>query len=155
MTTYFLSDRYGSREEFQAPNDDVAVEVAERLLADWFRYEDRSRTMWLHASLHRLTGVGEDADEDADDDGWVDLGGITVTLDPVEPPCTDERGHYYDHGDVWGSGGGVAWTDTCRRCGLQYHRNTWAQDNETGQQGLTEERYEVAERWTADGEEEE
>lgn len=155
MTTYFLSDRYGSREEFQVANDEVAEQAAEGLLAEWYEDVDRTRTVWLHASLHRLTEPGKDPDEDADEDGWVDMGGITVTLESLEPDCTDERGHHYVHGDVWGSGGGVAWTDRCIRCGLQYHRDTWAQDLETGQQGLFEERYEVAEHWTPEGDEEE
>lgn len=142
MPAYALSDRYGSHEEFEAAEDKIAWQVAEGLLAEWYDYVDRSRTVWLHGSLHRLTGVGEEADYDADDDGWVHVGGVSVTLDAVEPDCMDESGHYYAHGDVWGSGGGVAWTDTCERCGLRYHRNTWAQDSETGEQGLTEERYE-------------
>lgn len=151
MTTYSMSDRYGSVEEFEAANDEKAGEAAEGLLAEWYEDVDRSRTVWLHATLHRI----DQTDEDADEDGWVLIGPITTTLEAVEPDCTDEDGHWYEQGDVWGSGGGVAWSDTCTRCGLVYHCDTWAQDAETGEQGLLEERYTVAEDWTPDDEEEE
>ena len=150
MSTYILSVRYGAFEEFEAADDEDAARAAEGLLAEWYDM-DRSRTVWLHASLHRVDA----ADEDADGDRWVRVGDVSTTLEAVEPDCTDERDHDWDEGTVRGSGGGVAWTDTCTRCGLRYHRDTWAQDNETGEQGLTEERYEAAEHWTPDDEEEE
>lgn len=41
-----------------------------------------------------------------------------------------------ESGRVYGSGGGVAWTDRCRLCQVKVSTDTWAQNPETGEQGL-------------------
>lgn len=61
-----------------------------------------------------------------------------VSLDPPEPACSEGE-HDWELGQVYGSGGGVKWTDTCTRCGLERSMNTW--DSEAGVEGLTTIRY--------------
>jgi len=70
----------------------------------------------------------------------------TVTLHPDEPEC--ERSahswgspHSLVGGDaanpgIRGHGGGVLIHTVCRHCLVSKHRDTWAQNPETGEQGL-------------------
>jgi len=45
--------------------------------------------------------------------------------------------HDWVQGQVMGSGGGVCYVETCSLCGARRHVDTWAQNPETGEQGLT------------------
>jgi len=80
----------------------------------------------------------------------------TVAIDPDEPDCVDVAhrwrsphrlvGGIAENPGVWGHGGGVMITECCMRCGCARLTDTWAQDPETGEQGLTSVRYEPG-RW--------
>lgn len=55
-------------------------------------------------------------------------------IDPEEPDCEDVD-HAWQDGPVFGSGGGVVYTDTCAHCGWRRHVDTWATDPSDGSQG--------------------
>jgi hypothetical protein len=99
----------------------------------------------------------DDEDEDACSDtecpihGEVEILGdrerIKVAVDPDEPKCGEGGEHDwqspYDlvggcksNPGVWGHGGGVVINEACVRCGCKRVTDTWAQDGETGEQGL-------------------
>ena len=75
----------------------------------------------------------------------VDVTGVTV--EPEEPPCRksphhpERKRHKWVIGQAYGHGGGVQHTDTCKRCGVQRHIDTWAQDPSDGSQGHTSTSY--------------
>jgi len=95
----------------------------------------------------------------ADDCDWTaDLASAsdTVTIDPPEPACTtpgraghdwqaphDLVGGLEQNPGVFGNGGGVIVHQVCD-CGVWRIRDTWAQRNDTGEQGLDSVRYETA-----------
>lgn len=70
---------------------------------------------------------------------------IKVTVHPDEPPCPDGDEHDWEDGPVFGSGGGVRYRDTCRRCGLARVTDTWGTDPYDGTQGHQTVRYESPE----------
>jgi len=80
---------------------------------------------------------------------------VTVALEPDEPDCADGADHDWrsplsvvggiaENPGVWGHGGGVIIREVCSRCGAYRVTDTWAQDRETGEQGLRSVRYEDA-----------
>ena len=66
---------------------------------------------------------------------------------PAEPPCRKHSRaklhprHKWRMGDLRGSGGGIRYTETCRRCGCQRLTDTWATSMADGSQGHTQIRY--------------
>jgi hypothetical protein len=84
-----------------------------------------------------------DSAPDNDSDDWES---ITVTVDPTEPDCTDGEhewespieivGGIKENPGVWGHGGGVTIQEVCRKCGCGRLTDTWAQRQDTGEQGL-------------------
>lgn len=75
--------------------------------------------------------------------------------DNIEPEC--RSGHEHDwrspysvlggireNPGVWGHGAGAIIREICSHCGVYRVTDTWAQDLETGEQGLTSIRYEDA-----------
>lgn len=83
-----------------------------------------------------------------------DVETVRVAIDPEEPECApygEEHDWQSPHEilggcesspGVWGHGGGVWIHEVCMRCGCLRVIDTWAQDMETGQQGLHSVRYE-------------
>lgn len=79
---------------------------------------------------------------------------ITITIEPEEPECSGDDhdwktpfsvlGGIRENPGVWGNGGGVIAREVCAHCGVYRETNTWAQRRDTGEQGLTEVRYEAA-----------
>jgi len=78
----------------------------------------------------------------------------TVVLEPEAPECLAGQEHDWqsphelvagikENPGVWGHGGGVIIHEACLRCGCRRTTDTWAQRPDTGQQGLTEVRYEA------------
>ena len=75
----------------------------------------------------------------------------TVAVDPEEPACSGPEhdwqspieivGGCRENPGVFGHGGGVLIHEVCACCGEHRHTDTWAQDSETGEQGLTSIRY--------------
>lgn len=72
----------------------------------------------------------------------------TMAIDPDEPECMNDMEHEWEsphwlvggvesNPGVWSSGGGVRYEEACLHCGAGRSTDTWAQDPETGEQGLT------------------
>jgi len=105
---------------------------------------DVSVTTWVNVYVRE---AGGDADADADAER------IKIQINPDEPPCVSSTGHAWESPidivggckespGVQGHGGGVTIHEVCSACGTHRHIDTWAQDPETGEQGLTSISYE-------------
>lgn len=110
---------------------DDAVEVAAGNV-DPSNYEVED-TMWIRAGARGLLERAYDT--------------TRVQLDPEEPECEPGHSHEWEsplsvvggcreNPGVWGNGGGVIIKSVCRHCGKYRIHDTWAQDPDTGEQGL-------------------
>lgn len=87
-------------------------------------------------------------------DVHVDRDWHSVEINPEEPECSGDEhdwrspysvvGGIKENPGVWGHGGGVIITEVCRHCGCYRVTDTWAQDRETGEQGLESVEYKDA-----------
>lgn len=152
----------GAEERYEAASPEAAQAYAEQ----WAREGDwdlSGGTIWVHAWYAPVPAEGEEPDWER----------AKVQIDPAEPECRDSEGHDWqsplrivgglpENPGVWGHGGGVTITEVCMRCGCGKHTDTWAQDPETGEQGLNSLRYEegeyrdrlavrLAEKWEESG----
>lgn len=102
-------------------------------------YSGSVGTLWIKV---RVTCA--ETSEDASD---------TVALDEEEPDCAAGEEHHWQspHGlvgglesnpGVHGHGGGVVIAEVCLKCGCKRVTDTWAQNPETGEQGLRSVSYE-------------
>ena len=142
-------------------DDHEAASAAE--IADWQPYEVES-TDWsqrLHVFRVRtaaeIMAEGYDADDveaamsgEDDEIALAELDVIGITIQPEEPDCQKSPHHRihpqhkWIQGQAYAHGGGVQYTSTCKRCGIQRHTDTWAQDPSTGSQGLRSTAYSEA-----------
>jgi hypothetical protein len=124
MTTYTYREPSGYDEEFEAGDDAQATARARELLRDG-DYGEITKTTRIEANIIPWDGDAADTDH-----SWR----VTVDLEPDPPDCADGGGvHEWQDGTVYGSGGGVAWTDTCALCGLTRTTDTWDHDPQTGE----------------------
>ena len=73
----------------------------------------------------------------------------TITVEPVEPECSSDDHDWSSEGmggcdenpGVFGHGGGAIIIERCPHCGVTRTTDTWAQNIETGEQGLTSVEY--------------
>lgn len=104
-------------------------------------YDMTQGTIWVSVAV-RNPVTGEDAH-------------ARVAIDPEEPDCVGGHEHDWqspielvgglaENPGVHGHGGGVIITEACLRCGARKVTDTWAQDPETGEQGLTSVAYDEA-----------
>lgn len=93
---------------------------------DW---GDRNETKWITVRAW-LAGINPDGDEVE-----VKAESHTITLEPEEPTCESPL-HEWKQLSLRGNGGGVIIRERCEQCGVERTINTWAQDPETGEQGL-------------------
>lgn len=129
---YTCWDSSGERVEVEADDPDEAA----RVYVDAGVWEVGDTTTWVTVHVE-------------DDEG--DLCSIPVGVDPDEPDCSEEKHEYgtpydivgglKDNPGVWGHGGGVLIVEVCAHCGLFRVTDTWAQNPETGQQGLISVQY--------------
>ena len=128
---------------------ETAEEAAQEYVdcGEWGMDEPDAKTTWITVHVWRM-GI--------DDKGSlvpVDESTHTITLDPPEPDCTHADGHLWEcphalvggiaeNPGVWGHGGGVTIQAVCMRCGCGRFTDSWAQNMETGEQGLDSVRYE-------------
>jgi len=128
MTTYVYREDSGYDERFDAVSDEAAEARAEELLreGDW-NQDSAEKSFRVRASVGRVS---------AEPDGTEDIQGwrtVMVQLDPVPPQCSGrQQAHDFDGGPSYGSGGGVKYTDTCRKCRLRRTTDTWATDPADG-----------------------
>lgn len=122
----------------------TAQEAAEFFVlgGDW---EPEPSTWWCHVTCTPIDKDGEEIEDEAED--------IAVAMDPDEPECADGEhdwrspewlGGCDTNPGVWGHGGGVKSTEVCSKCGLYRITDTWAQDQQTGEQGLESVEYREA-----------
>lgn len=140
MPTYTIRDE-GDSFTFEAINEREAKAIAREWLENGAADLDVESTTWIHG---HLTTEGE----------YGSLR-VTATIQPPVPKCGAEDGDAHDwqspyellgglreNPGVWGHGGGVIVNEVCMRCGCKRTTDTWAQDRETGEQGLTSVTYE-------------
>ena len=124
----------GVSEIIDAATHADAVEQAKKWIAEG-DYDTDEGTVWVHGYLLEL-----DRDDTAAEC-------IEVTIEPPEPDCEDGREHDWqspvelvggikENPGVWGHGGGVVIHEVCMHCGTERVTDTWAQDPDTGRQGL-------------------
>lgn len=106
---------------------------------DRSNYSGSTGTLWISVRVSC-----EETGEVEDDD---------VTLHEDEPACADDETHDWqsphclvggltENPGVHGNGGGVIITEVCRHCGTKRVTDTWAQNPDTGEQGLESVEYE-------------
>lgn len=136
---------------------ETADEAAEEFAGT---YERDGKTYWVRVWMWR---PGLALDEDGDvvrlqiDREW-----RSIAIEPDEPECSGREGHDWqspievvggvkENPGVHGHGGGVIITEVCAHCGRYRITDTWAQDPETGEQGLESVEYRArdgqSERW--------
>lgn len=136
MTTlkiYHCDDGNGPMEIEAKSAEDAACEYVDG--GDWGEHD---HTIWVHVWVTEGDGERER---------------YTISLDPRVPQCSApmhrwERPHeivggLVENPGVWGHGGGVTIHEVCAHCGVHCHRDTWATDPQTGEQGLNSVRYET------------
>ena len=141
MSTYKLIDGTGSGEskEIEAPDMATAKIEAE----EWMReceWDTTDGTTWVSVHIIDLSGVPEGENE------WDYRETLNLTIEPDEPSCTASEhdwqspleivGGIKENPGVWGNGGGVVIHAVCIHCGCERVRDTWAQNSETGEQGV-------------------
>lgn len=137
MLTYILRDETGEQTEIEA--EDIADAEIEAI--DWVRYGDwvgdctgeENHTVWVRVSIEAPDGTY--------------LGSTMIPIDPEEPDCEEGKDHAWIDYSVRGKGGGVVSVDMCKWCGCRRTEDTWAQDPETGVQGLHSVKYEAGGSW--------
>ena len=133
MAKYRVQDDQCGK-DFEEDCDADALEYGEAWMREGER--DRSETLFLQATVHRL-----------DDEGEVDyrLGTVHVDLPPEEPKCSggshawcapyELLGGMEENPGVFGHGGGVRIKEVCKRCGTGRLTDTWATNPCDGTQG--------------------
>jgi hypothetical protein len=130
--------------EVAYPHATSGREAAEEYtaLGDW---GDVVETMWVRVNAWQAC-VSVDACGDVIH-GTYARDSYTIPIEPEEPGCAngcehdwhaDQRvvGGIAENPGVWGHGGGVIIREHCRHCGVYRVTDTWAQDRESGVQGL-------------------
>lgn len=144
--TWHATDCIGCEITYTADDDvedgaDAAKQYVED--GDW---GDRKTTIWVSVHVWR-----EAIDEDGDI-VKVDENSHTIAIDPESPECHDGGDHKWcrphdlvggceENPGCWGSGGGVKVHSVCLRCGCGCLCDSWAQNPETGEQGLDSTEY--------------
>jgi len=122
--------------EISAVSFEEAKEQAEQWIADGDWDTSTGTTIWVRGYL-----------SETDDNGDETSHPLQVAIDPPEPQCVHAGGHDWQapHRIVGGSkecpgvsnkGGGVSIQEVCVRCGCGKLTDTWAENPETGEQGL-------------------
>jgi len=152
MKRYLVKDDTGEIYDIEAETIDEAIDEMHLWMEDV--YFDRSDgTVFYSASLYEVDENGEIIGFSLYDE--------TMELHPDEPACTDGDhdwqkpyellGGLTENPGVWGKGGGIVYTEVCKKCGLYRTIDTWAQNRDTGEQGLTSISYrapdEQSKRW--------
>jgi len=130
----------GASEAIVADTLAEAIELAEAWAEDG-NWDTSDGTVWVHAYLIEIDN-GEEVERHA----------IRVTIEQDEPDCTDGKEHNWqspieivggikENPGVWSHGGGVTIQEVCLYCGCGKFTDTWAQDSETGEQGLRSVKY--------------
>jgi hypothetical protein len=135
MRTFNCWDCSGTTIEIDADTPEEAA----REYVDGGDWGETDKTFWITMYVEADTGEVET---------------FTIEVEPDVPACTGNShdwqapheivGGCKSNPGVYGHGGGVTIHEVCTHCGCHKHTDTWAQNPETGEQGLTSVRYESA-----------
>lgn len=149
----FLRDGYCADDgnaEVHYPHADTSREAAETYADGFDRPAPSDGTYWVRVTAwQQCWSVTEDGEVIT---GRYGERTYTIAIEPGEPECIDGHDHDWksphdivggieSNPGVWGHAGGVLITEVCMHCGCGHHIDTWAQDPETGEQGLRSVRY--------------
>lgn len=125
---------------------ETAREAAQEYVddGDW---GDNDATSWVTVYVTPIDDDGEELEDERED--------FTIFIKPDEPDCEGRKEHDWrspysvlgglkENPGVMGNGGGVIIKEVCAHCGKYRITNTWAQNYETGEQGLESVEYEDA-----------
>jgi len=132
-----------------AIQDGVTERLGEMTIAEaceaagnWIRgayYGEVESTIWVRAYV------------ECEETGEREL--VKARIDPDMPACSESEhdwqapyeilGGLRENPGVWGKGGGIIVREVCMHCGCEQTTDSWAQDRETGEQGLTSISYEA------------
>ena len=134
MKTYQVTDGNGDTE--------ITAESAQAACQEWVDTGDwgsEQKTSWVTVRATPLDADGERIDDESESH--------TIEIAPTEPECCGGShdwasplsvvGGIKENPGVYGHGGGVIITEVCRHCGCYQITDTWAQNPENGEQGLT------------------
>ena len=134
MTAYYLEWRgYDTctREPMDATTLDEAKLEGEKKVEEWLHsFGEYPATLeWAVYDSRGWPAPGRPSEENdyGADDARIVLHEAEAFVCQPEPDCDHPDGHEWDNGDAWGHGGGIQRTDTCTRCGLLKHLDTWGQ----------------------------
>lgn len=136
-TWVFGGDSEGARKAVLCPSEVVAHLESLAEDGDW---GERESTIWVTGSAYCVV-----TDEEIEH---------TTAIDPPEPDCDDGQTHDWqsphsilggleENPGVQGNGGGVIIEEVCMICGCSKTTDTWAQNPENGEQGLTSVEYDA------------
>lgn len=125
----------GASQDLEATTMLGAIAEAQAWAAEG--WEPESATQWVHCMVLAF-----------DDDGnEVETRRVTATIEPREPQCQEGQQHDWqsphwlggckETPGVWAHSGGVRIHEACIHCGCGKVTDTWAQDPQTGVEGLT------------------
>lgn len=154
MPTYYCDDGNAELEIEAESAEDAAREYVEG--GDWTDDSGRvERTCWIHVHTEERIQVAGPGDAGPQyvrgEREW-----HTIAVQSEAPPCPSDEGEHdwrsphhivggiAENPGVWGHGGGVIIHECCMRCGTGRTTDTWAQDPETGEQGLRSIAYQPA-----------
>lgn len=138
-------DMDGASESFpiESTTEDEAIEEAEDRCQAWLEdggWDTSDGTVWAEARWSLwVEGEGGDAP--------IMKGFASVTIHPDAPVCVGDHDHVWasphdvvggskSNPGVHGHGGGVIIKEVCARCGAYVITDTWAQNPDTGEEGL-------------------
>lgn len=110
--------------------DSITSEVEARRAVARMLQDGEWDTSEDYVVLHATILSGESPDE------AVEAGYVRLVLDQDEPDCRRDQEHEWIAGGPRSHGGSVWYRDRCGRCGTVRVTDAWAQDPETGDEGL-------------------
>jgi hypothetical protein len=126
---------------------ETPLEAAQEYVDDGDWGGDDNKTSWITVYTWPVYSLGDARLADSDNKE-----SHTITLEPEVPICTEDEhewvtpweilGGLKENPGVQGNGGGVICLEICKHCGCLKVTDTWAQNPETGEQGLTAVEYE-------------
>lgn len=142
-TSVWYADDGNAESEFDV---ETRGEAAQQYVdgGDW---GDDNQSGWVHVCTYRK-GIAANGEVGAVDREW-----HRVEIEATVPDCEDGKEHDWqsphelvggieENPGVWGHGGGAIIEECCMNCGCRKLTDTWAQDPQTGEQGLTQVSYE-------------
>lgn len=146
MKTYLTTDGNGESEIKAESAQQACQQYVDG--GDWG--DDLNETVWVTVTS---TPIGEDG-KPINDEAETH----TIAIEPTAPECCGGEhdwasplsvvGGIKENPGVYCHGGGVIITEVCRHCGCYQITDTWAQNPENGEQGLTSTEYRDADDYS-------